>query len=502
MGNRVISQIKIGDEIFDIRDKIGPDGALHLLGINQFQEGPEQPGQHKITDGGTQTPYINGAYVPLTSLKTGDVVLQNKSTAAASTDLKEEYLWIQTGTTAGTGQWELLGDEGSYVVKGTTITTGATTSTGSVLGEHTFTGTTATINISGNISGGNLPVSETSDTSVTALSWSGDHAHTVSIGATTTDSGHTFKGTADTKTISFTPKVTISLGAATSDSGHTFEGTAGTVTVTGEGVAGVDDHSYQPAGVITTSAEVETGLHVFRGTKATLTHSLTKETVTSTGTYTPAGTITAPTLNLTPTTTVALTTIGTTTSGGVILGTVAANSEILEIFNVLASTANFVSTITGSVSAPTFNGTAKTITVTTTDAVTAVSNHEYTPNGNVDKGHVFTGTTATLSHSVTTDTLTLTGTFTPAGSVKKPHTVSGQTTTVTITITPSGSISGDHTINTTTISFSKRLVAALSTLTLNASGTYQPEGTVTASGSGASGHSVSMNSHTHTATLE
>ena len=37
MGNRVISQIKIGNEIFDIRDKIGPDGALHFIGINDWK---------------------------------------------------------------------------------------------------------------------------------------------------------------------------------------------------------------------------------------------------------------------------------------------------------------------------------------------------------------------------------------------------------------------------------------------------------------------------------
>lgn len=75
----------------------GLTGAMHFIGISTST----------ITDGGTENPTINGNQV---STKTqGDVVLYNNGTS-----ISQEYVW--TGTA-----WELLGDEGSYAVKGSIV---------------------------------------------------------------------------------------------------------------------------------------------------------------------------------------------------------------------------------------------------------------------------------------------------------------------------------------------------------------------------------------------
>lgn len=72
----------------------GLTGAMHFIGISTTI----------ITDGGTQNPTINSTEI--TTKNSGDVVLYNNGTSIA-----QEYVW--TGSA-----WELLGDEGSYAVKG------------------------------------------------------------------------------------------------------------------------------------------------------------------------------------------------------------------------------------------------------------------------------------------------------------------------------------------------------------------------------------------------
>lgn len=72
----------------------GLTGAMHFIGISTST----------ITDGGTENPTINGN--PVSTKAQGDVVLYNNGT-----NISQEYVW--TGTA-----WELLGDEGSYAVKG------------------------------------------------------------------------------------------------------------------------------------------------------------------------------------------------------------------------------------------------------------------------------------------------------------------------------------------------------------------------------------------------
>lgn len=59
-----------------------------------------------VTDGGTEAPTINSNSISTSTLNAGDVVLYNNGTT-----ISKEFVW--TGSA-----WELLGDEGSYAVKG------------------------------------------------------------------------------------------------------------------------------------------------------------------------------------------------------------------------------------------------------------------------------------------------------------------------------------------------------------------------------------------------
>lgn len=81
---------------------LGLTGALVYKGISTSE----------ITDGGTETPTINGTAVTMTAADAGNIVLYKN----ASGKIFKEFVW--TGTA-----WELLGDEGSYALK--TITIGA-----------------------------------------------------------------------------------------------------------------------------------------------------------------------------------------------------------------------------------------------------------------------------------------------------------------------------------------------------------------------------------------
>jgi len=73
----------------------GLTGAMHFIGISTTT----------ITDGGIEDPTIGNTTV--TEKAKGDVVLYQNG----SKPIRQEYVW--TGTA-----WELLGDEGSYAVKG------------------------------------------------------------------------------------------------------------------------------------------------------------------------------------------------------------------------------------------------------------------------------------------------------------------------------------------------------------------------------------------------
>ena len=79
----------------------GLTGAMHFKGTTTTA----------VTDGGTQNPTIGGTEI--TSKEPGDVVLYGD----------KEFVWTETDSNTHTGYWELLGDEGSYVLA-TSQTTG------------------------------------------------------------------------------------------------------------------------------------------------------------------------------------------------------------------------------------------------------------------------------------------------------------------------------------------------------------------------------------------
>ena len=97
-----------------VQDKTaGLTGAMHFLGISTTA----------VTDGGTETPTISGHNFVTDPLVAGDVILYRTTQNVVG----QEYVW--TGTV-----WELLGDEGSYLlasaVENTSVINGITFSAG------------------------------------------------------------------------------------------------------------------------------------------------------------------------------------------------------------------------------------------------------------------------------------------------------------------------------------------------------------------------------------
>lgn len=74
----------------------GLTGAMHFIGISTTA----------VTDGGTETPTISGRNFTTNPVEAGDVILYRN----ANNVIGQEYVW--TGTA-----WELLGDEGSYLLE-------------------------------------------------------------------------------------------------------------------------------------------------------------------------------------------------------------------------------------------------------------------------------------------------------------------------------------------------------------------------------------------------
>lgn len=93
----------VQDSVIDLSDILSNlTGIMRFIGFSTTE----------ITDGGTENPTINGNIV--TTLKNGDVVIYQEAQEIASetvTIIAKEFVW--TGS-----NWELLGDEGSYAIKG------------------------------------------------------------------------------------------------------------------------------------------------------------------------------------------------------------------------------------------------------------------------------------------------------------------------------------------------------------------------------------------------
>lgn len=449
--NPVISQIVVGGVTYDIRDKIGPDGALTFIGISTTA----------ITDGGTQAPTIGGTVVPTTDLKKGDVVLY----AESGTNYKE-FLWMGSA-------WELLGDEGSYVMKGTYTTSGPS---GTIEYEPNFYGEEATITMSGSIAAQDLPVSATSSTSVPAVSFSTSYTPGGTVGASGSGtSGHSFSGTAATLSTTIVPNGGVSA-SGTGASGHTFSGTAATIEMTtSDFVTSVGGASYTPGGSVSIGGNTTDSGHTFKGTSGTVNVTTSGTAVTAVGnhSYQPAGTVSKPNITVTPNR-VAISPV----TGGTGTAIASVAGEVLTIKDLPTTT--FATNVTAALAAtPTFTGTTATLEHSLTKGSVS-STGTFTPAGDVMGSHSFSGTAATITPTYTKAETTLSTSYTPAGSVKGAHSFTGSNTNVSIDYTPAGSVLGAHSWTGTaaTISFSKRLVAALSAATISASGTYTPEGNI------------------------
>lgn len=97
--NKAATMADINTAITQINNSI--TGAMKFIGISTTP----------ISDGGLETPTINGASYSI-PLERGDVVLYRRTIGEEQYELAQEYVWT------GEYGWELLGDEGSYAVKG------------------------------------------------------------------------------------------------------------------------------------------------------------------------------------------------------------------------------------------------------------------------------------------------------------------------------------------------------------------------------------------------
>ena len=250
----------------------------------------------------------------------------------------------------------------------------------------------------------------------------------------------TFTGTQATISSTGTPSGTVSK--------PTFTGTEATITVVGttSGSVAISTGStgtanYTPAGTVSKPS--------FTGTAGSVSVSGTPSgTVTisagsaGTANYTPAGTVSQPTTTVTPNTT----TVNSITAVGTLPAwTATVANENLTIGwsqGTLPTKGNNTTVVTGIQSAvttqPTFTGTGTVLSASFSgDSLT--SSGSFTPAGSVSQPS-FTGTGAVLNATFTGSSINSTGTYTPAGSVSQP-TFSGDSLTSTATYTPAGSVS-------------------------------------------------------------
>lgn len=256
---------------------------------------------------------------------------------------------------------------------------------------------------------------------------------------------HELGSTGSLGTLAYNNNVTVKYDKATSAS---FTGTPATITGTvtqgsvsasgsTSGVA-VASHSYKPAGTITNGTP---------GTTTVIRSVNTSKLATTTVHDTP--TISAPTNTVKASTTSLRGVAGTTTAVNASYA-----NETLTLSAVTAATANAASTTvaTGLTGTTTFvtsatltAGTSKTVATgsvssdgTGSDIVTSVPSDGYADAITSLGTPTFTGTTATIAHTVTQGTVSVTGTtsgvkvtstYTPEGSV----TITNTETTVTAT---------------------------------------------------------------------
>lgn len=284
---------------------LGLSGAMRFIGSTSTE----------ITDGGTQTPTINNSSVALANLQAGNVVLYGA----------KEFVWNGSS-------WELLGDEGSYSIKGHTHTASYTPA-GTVT-TPTFTGTSAT---SGAPSGTTTVASST-------------HTHNYTPAGTV---GATFTGTQGTVSTSYTPAGTLNAPAFTGTAGTTtsISGTSTVYQITGTGT------------LPTLTASVSNRCLTLTFAQGTLPTRASVNVALSSHThgYTPSGTVAAPTFTGTKATiSAAFTPAGTVAA--TFSGTAASTTSISGTTKVGSSNHTHSVVAKGSIGSLTFTGTTATIT--------------------------------------------------------------------------------------------------------------------------------------------
>lgn len=479
-----------------LKTNLGLSNAMHFIGI----------ATNAITDGSTTDPGITGY-----STKTaGDVVIDK--------DTAYEYVWSGT-------KWERLGPDGSYIVSGATITyqpagtiNNHSYQPGGTVSQPTFTGTTATISMSGNVSGA----------SVTAHSYTPQGSITVATTSTNKN---------------YTPAGTVSQ--------PTFSGTSATVYVNGEpkGSVGITvasnaNGNYQPAGTIGSSFTGTTSIISVSGTPSG-SIAVTAATTTTDANYTPEGTNAASAVTITPSTT----TIYSMNSAGSVTAGVAASftqgtdsftgnkptvidtskfnggsyshsgfsggssaslsmsvtDEVLSFNftpNALASygtdsftSASFATGFYTAGTTATFTQGTDSFTANTPTAVTLPTRKSVTVwsgyTAATAAAQVFTGKEAKISAEFTGSSLTSTGSYCPAGSVSSSFsgtkvniagTFTGSATTFSGSYTPAGTVS-QPTFTGTDARFtfsgtSATLSHSVTQGSVSLSASYQPAGTV------------------------
>ena len=275
-----------------------------------------------------------------------------------------------------------------------------------------------------------------------------------------------FTGTAATVSVSGSPSgsVTISTGTGSSNykpagtvSQPSFTGTAATVSVSGSPngsvtiSTGTGTSNYKPAGTV--SQPSFTGTSASLSVVGTPSGSVTISTASGISNYTPRGEISAPTVSVSVNTA----TVNSITAVGTLpdLSMTVANENLTIAWDegTLPTKGSNQTVATGIKSAtatqPTFTGAGVRLTASFSGSATT-STGSYTPGGTVSQP-TFTGTATQLKGSFSGSATTFTGAYTPEGSVSQPSftgtatqlkgSFSGSATTFTGVYTPGGSVS-------------------------------------------------------------
>lgn len=314
-----------------------------------------------LTDGATTNPItINGESV---TAESGNIVTYNN----------KEFIFNGTA-------WQEFGDLsglGSLAYKNSA--SGNFTPAGSV-GQPTFTGTTATVTVTG------------------------------------TPTGNVTITTADNTNGNYQPKGSVSLTAAQQ-----------VLDVYGSYPIGTQVKTYTPEGSVSLSTR-------------DLAYYVTPTIEGSGDGYTPAGSITTPTISRKTEGT--KTSVNSITSDGSLpaWGATVSNEELTISWNAGSTPTHEtvqnvrIGDATYQASTPTFNGTPTRFTVVVPTAESATftgTDVKLTTSVNVPTSASFTGTKAQINGTFTGDTLTSTGSFKPEGTVSKP-TFTGTQGTVTV----------------------------------------------------------------------